>query len=148
MNRKFHGLLSLALFMIAVLIGLFFLMNRTLFWGLTYAVILIVSPLVIVYSFCSKCLCRFDECGHVFPGKLSQRLPLRKQGSYTFWDYTGVMVPFLALLLFPQIWLWQNKVVWFIFWLLIIIAIFEIRLFVCLKCRNVECPLCKKAPAL
>ena len=140
MNNKFHGVFSLILIFFSIVIGLLFILNKSLPMGLLYIVIIFVSPVIIVYSFCSKCICRLDSCGHIFPGKLSKLLPSRKQNDYTMLDILGAAVLLIVLIIFPQVWLWENKIVLIIFWLFLFIALVEIMLFVCRNCNNEKCP--------
>ncbi len=115
-------------------------MNKSLPMGLLYIVIISISPVIVVYSFCSKCICRLDSCGHIFPGKLSKLLPSRKQNNYTMLDILGAAISLTVLIIFPQFWIWENKIFLIIFWVLIFIALVEIRLFVCRNCNNEKCP--------
>ena len=140
MNDKFHGVFSLILIFFSIVIGLLVIMNKSLSMGLLYIVIIFVSPVIIVYSFCSKCICRLDSCGHILPGKLSKLLPSRKQNNYTMLDILGATVSLTVLIIFPQFWLWENKIFLIIFWLLLFIALVEIMLFVCRNCNNEKCP--------
>ena len=140
MNDKFHGVFSLILIFFSIVIGLLFIMNKSLPMGLLYIAIIFISPMIVVYSFCSKCICRLDSCGHIFPGKLSKLLPSRKQNNYTMLDILGAAVSLTVLIIFPQFWLWENKIFLIIFWLLLFIALVEIMLFVCRNCNNEKCP--------
>lgn len=145
MNRQVHGVLSLSLVLGALVVGLVSIFDESVAIGAVYAAIIVVSMPTIVYSFCSKCPCRSDSCGHVFPGKLTRLLPSRKQGSYTSLDIAGLAVPFLVLVAFPQWWLWGNTVLFAVFWALLVVGIVEVRLCVCPKCDNQDCPLCAQS---
>jgi len=140
MNNKFHGVFSLILIFFSIIIGLLFIMNKSLPMGLLYITIIIISQVIIVYSLCSKCICRLDSCVHIFPGKLSKFLPSRKQNNYTVLDILGAAVSFAVLIIYPQFWLWENKIFLIIFWLFLFIALIELRLFVCRNCINEKCP--------
>lgn len=140
MNSRFHGVFSLSLIFISIIIGLLSILYESLPMGLLYVAIILISPLIVIYSFCSKCICRLDSCGHILPGKFTKLLPPRKQSNYTVWDILGVVVPLTALLVFPQFWLWKTKIFLIIFWLLFLIALAEIMLFVCRECKNEICP--------
>ena len=140
MYNKFHGVFSLILIFFSIVIGLLIIMNKSLPMGLLYIAIIFISPVIVVYSFCSKCICRLDSCGHIFPGKLSKLLPSRKQNNYTMLDILGAAVSLTVLIIFPQVWLWENKNFLIIFWLLLFIALAEIMLFVCRNCNNEKCP--------
>jgi len=140
MSSRIHGLISLSLMYISLAIGLFYVISDSRPLGLFYLALILLAPLVVVYAFCAKCPCRLDNCGHYLPGQLTKLFPPRKQGPYTGWDISGVAVPLAALLIFPQFWLWQNKIMLVIFWSLFIIALTEVKLFVCRGCGNEKCP--------
>lgn len=138
---KLHGFFSLFLIFLAIVIGLVSLSFESFSAALLYGVIILVSLSTIMYSFCSKCLCRLEACGHVLPGKLTKLFPSRAQGDYTMWDISGLVLPFIILLAFPQISLWKNWKVWAVFWLLICAGAADARMFVCTACRNEKCPI-------
>jgi len=140
-TNKLHGILSLCLIIVANIIGLASILSVNLDMGLIYLAILLISLAIITYSYCSKCPCRLESCAHVFPGKLTKFFPKRKPGSYTLLDISGVLVPMLVMTIFPQFWLWQNKIYFVLFWTLQIIAFIEIKMFVCKQCKNKYCPL-------
>jgi hypothetical protein len=52
----------------------------------------------------------------------------------------GAAVSFAVLIIYPQFWLWENKIFLIIFWLFLFIALLELRLFVCRNCINEKCP--------
>ena len=140
MNSISHGVFSLSLIFFSIIIGLLSILSESLPMGLLYVAIILIFPLIVVYSFCSKCMCRLDFCGHILPGKLTKLLPPRKQNNYTVVDIIGVVAPLTVLLVFPPFWLWKTKILFIIFWLLFLIALAEIKLFVCRKCKNEKCP--------
>lgn len=143
MKREFHGVLSLLLVLAAVIIGAAAVFKASPPMGLLNILIILVSLPIIIYSYCSKCACRLDQCGHVLPGKLTRFLPARQPGPYTLLDIAGLLVPFGIIIGFPQWWLWADKVPAAVFWILILAAVFEIRVAVCPACANRECPLCQ-----
>ena len=142
MNRKFHGVFSLALFAISIGAGLISVLGESMSMGLLYVGIILIAPLIVIYYFCSKCTCRSEGCGHVLPGKLTKYLPEREQGPYTFWDVFWTAIPLIVLFLFPQFWLWKNMILVFLFWASCLIGLFELLLFVCRSCKNANCPVC------
>ena len=141
MRDRFHGVFSLLLVILSIIGGLLSVLNESFVMGLWYIAIILLSSPIILYSFCAKCMCRLDSCRHVFPGRLSQLFPPRKQGRYTFWDIFWTLVALLALLLFPQYLLWKNKAFLIIFWISCLIALAEILFFVCKGCKNERCPI-------
>ena len=142
MRTNFHGVFSLILVLTSAVIALFYLISVSPAWGLAYFGIMILANPLVLYSYCAKCLCRNDACSHVFPGKLTRLLPARIQGPYTFMDYFWTTLSLIIIFTFPIPWLWQNKILFFGYWLLLLIALAEILFFVCSTCRNENCSLC------
>jgi len=142
MKSYFHGVFSLLMICIAIAVALVSLFDQsgTIIGG--YVLILIFAPVLIVYSYCSKCVCRNYQCGHVFPGKLTKLLPERKEGPYSIVDIAVTAVSLSALIGYPQFWLWQNQSLFILFWVLTIFGLAEILLFVCKGCKNENCPVC------
>jgi hypothetical protein len=145
-KRQFHGVVSLLLVFGSLLAGLAAVLRESAAMGIVYVVIIFISLPAILYSFCSKCPCRLDSCGHVFPGMLARLFPPRKEGRYTPSDIAGVVVPFLFLIGFPQWWLMENKVLLAVFWVPAVIGVLEIRPYVCPGCGNEMCPMCVRSP--
>lgn len=142
MKHKKHGIISIVIVFLAFVIGITAIFLERPDLAFLYILIILAGFLIIMYSYCTKCEGRFN-CGHVIIGKIAQWLPVRKNGSYTKLDYIGVILPFLIVLVFPQIWLWKIKWMFFAFWILLIIAVLEINKYVCTKCVNVKCVMCK-----
>jgi hypothetical protein len=143
MKERIHGFISIMLVISAFAIGLYAVISHSLAYGIIYAAVMAVSPFIIGYAFCSKCPCRIDSCGHVFVGKITKYVPERKQGAYTMIDYIAVFIPIIVLIAFPQIWLWNNKILFGIFWLFFLIAGVEVIFFVCTRCGNKACAMCR-----
>jgi hypothetical protein len=143
MKPGFHGILSLATVFAVILISLIYLLTISVKLGCIYIVIILAANPVLLYSYCARCQCREDACSHFFPGKIAGWLPARKRGPYTFGDYLGTALALVGLLGFPQIWLWQNKALFVIFWVLLTASLLEILFLVCPECKNDNCPNCK-----
>ncbi len=137
---KIHGVVSLFLFGIALTIGFISILLNNLNIAVLYLFILFISSFIICYFYCLKCPCRLDNCGHIFPGKLTRIFKSKKSKGYTFIDYFLVGIVLLLLIGIPQYWVFQKTTLFFIFWILLLIALIEIRLFVCRRCSNVFCP--------
>lgn len=142
-TRQYHGVSSLLLLLVAVSVGVIMIFRVSPVWSLVYLVIGIISGLIIVFSFCSKCPCKSTSCGHVFPGKLTKYLPERDVTPYETTDLLGVAIPVLVLVLFPQLWLIDDLRILGAFWCLILVAVLDISLFVCKDCKNRCCPINK-----
>lgn len=143
MGSRFHGVLSLVLIFAVVVMALIYLFGLSVRLGLVYLAIIVVANPLVIYAYCAKCLCRENACGHTLPGKLTQFLPQRKQGPYTVSDYFWAGIALAALLSFPQPWLWQNSILFTVFWISLIGGLIEILFLVCPRCQNKQCPNCK-----
>ena len=77
MNRQTYGFLSLLLILAAVLTATYAIYQFSFFWTLLYLVGLMLSSLVIIFSFCTKCPSRNKDCSHIIPGKLTCFFPRR-----------------------------------------------------------------------
>lgn len=141
MAGKFHGVFSLILILISIVIALIYLLRNSTGWGLVYLCIIVIVNPIVLYSYCAKCLCRDDACSHVIPGKLTRLLPARKPGPYSQMDYYSTALSLTVLFGFPQAWLWQNLAILIAFWMLLIVGLVEILLFVCRTCSNDNCPM-------
>jgi hypothetical protein len=142
MKTSAHGITSLLFVFLAIVTGFYAIFVASKLLALAYVLFIPPAFLIILYSYCAKCVTR-DKCAHIFPGRLVRLFPNRKQDAYTFSDYTGVIIPLLAILVFPQYWLWKYKWLLIVFWFLLLIAVLEINRFVCTRCLNSACVLCK-----
>ncbi len=142
-NTRFHGITSLLLVALASLLGLatMFLQNRL--WAFIFLASLPLLGYIILASFCARCPCK-AHCGHVLPGKIAAHFP-RKPGVYRISELLGVSLSILLLLGLPQYWLWQTPSLAIVYWILLSIALSQIRLAVCPACHNTFCPLCLKS---
>ncbi len=140
MTTRFHGVTSIGLVLVAVVIAAVTGFQSSPVLGLVYLLGCAVAPLGIVYAYCAKCPCR-THCAHVIFGKLAVAFTKRQPGPYTKTEIVVVLVALLWLLGLPQVWLWQYPVLLVLFWLLNVIAVLQIRLVVCRSCENVYCPM-------
>jgi hypothetical protein len=108
--------------------------------GVAYLMGCAVAPLAIVYAFCAKCPCQ-DHCAHVVFGKLAGALTKRRKGVYTSVELAVVLLALLFLVGMPHVWLWQYPRLLAAFWGLNLIAVAQIRSFVCPACDHAGCPL-------
>ena len=140
MNTRLHGIVSIGLVGLAVIIAVLTGFQVSLGLGVVYLAGCVIAPLGIVYAFCAKCACRHG-CAHIVFGKLAMALTKRQEGPYAKAEVAVVVVLLLWLLGFPQIWLWRTPVWLVLFSLLNAIAVLEIRATVCPACENVHCPM-------
>lgn len=138
-HRRWHGAASIILFFVAVGLANAVLFAVSQAAGWIYLLMIVAGLLGIVYSFCCKCCCK-RHCSHVILGFIAQYLPSRKVGRYTMRDIVGLVISFLAIVIFPQFWLWAYPFAGIIFWILAVVIVMEIALKVCPLCKNVLCP--------
>lgn len=140
MNRHIHGILSLLFLAAAAITATLAILASSVVFAALYVVGLLLSCLVLVYSVCMKCPCRNTDCGHIIPGKLTHYFPQREQGPYTFKDKTGIVVPLVFFIVFPQYWLLTQPTYMYVFVAFCLIAAADLQFFVCRGCTNCFCP--------
>ena len=141
-STRFHGITSLLLVALASLLGFVAMLLQNRLWALFFLALLPLLGYIILVSFCARCPCK-AHCGHVLPGKIAAHFP-GKPGAYRISELLGVSLSILLLLGLPQYWLWQIPLLVVFYWILLGIALSQIRLAVCPACRNSYCPLCPK----
>ena len=141
MSARFHGVMSLTLVAVAVIIAALVLAQVNCGWVIMYLLLCVAGGSAILYAYCAKCPCKAC-CAHVLPGKIAGQFP-RKSGPYSVIELSGVIVAGLLILGLPQLWLWWSVVAGIAFWVLNTIAFVQILLFVCHACANTHCPVGK-----
>jgi hypothetical protein len=138
MSTRFHGLMSVTLVAIAILIAVLMLAQIAWGWVVGYILLCAVGGGAILYGYCAKCPCKAC-CAHVLPGKIAGRFP-RTPGPYSSVEVAALIVAGLLILGLPQLWIWRNVTAGVVFWVLAAIAFVQILLFVCGACANSYCP--------
>lgn len=139
-NRDLYGITSLIFILTALIVADIDLLEEHMVAGIFYSIIIIVATGLLLFTFCMKCPCK-NHCGHLIPGRIAMHFKTRKTGPYTNTDNIIVSLSLLSLIVFPQLWLWENRGLFLIFWIILIIGIIQIRSVVCRSCENVYCPL-------
>lgn len=142
MKNKFHGVFSFVLIFTALGIATYFLIQDTNF-GWYYLAYVVIGFTGIAGIFCTKCAAAPNNCSHVFIGYLTKIFPQRKNNEYKLWEYSAVGAILLVMVGVPQYWLWKHLFFFIAFWTLLILAGMEINAFVCKKCLNKKCAMCK-----
>ncbi len=140
--KKFNGITSLLAFGMSVFIGLYVLWINSVNLAILYIVIMLAAVILIPYVYCTKCPCRETKCAHLLPGLLTRFMPDRDSESYNVFDWAIVMILVGLLMLLPQFWLYENMLLFSIFWILSITAVLQIQIFICKTCDNKKCILC------
>ncbi len=147
MSYRVHGVVSLLVIFGALILGLVVISWESSTLAGLYGGLLLVSSLLIIFSFCTSCRCGQDSCGHVFPGMIAKIFPGR-EGPYTALDFIATGTAILVMVGFPQYWLWEHTAPFIIFWILVLISVIDIRRFVCVSCENSQCHLCSSTEGL
>ena len=140
--KKINGITSLIFTGISILIGLYITWINSFNIAVLYLVLMLGAATLIPYVYCTKCQCRETNCAHVFPGLITRVMPNRELETYTIFDWAIVGILTGLLIILPQYWLIKNIFLFIIFWILLIIAFLQIRLFICKVCDNKKCILC------
>ena len=138
-GAQFHGISSLGLALTAIVLAAVGSFHISWVLGTVYLVTCAVASLTILYVYCAKCPSQM-HCGHVFPGKIVMRFKSRTPGTYKNAELIVTGLALLLLIGFPQAWLWQHTGLLIVFWLMIAIAVIQIRTVVCRVCDNIYCP--------
>lgn len=144
LSPRFFGLTTLLLLLGSLLVGLVAIALKSALAAVLYALMIAAGLPLIVHLFCGKCECRGEPCLMVWPGRLSLRLPPRKTGNYTRWDFAGILGTLFVLGAFPLYWLFQTRALLVVFCVLLLGAHAAIILSVCPACGNRRCPVHKR----
>jgi len=142
-SKRFHGITSLILVLLACGLGLVAILLDSWGWGLIYLGVMAGAPIVVVRTYCAKCACK-EHCAHVWPGKIARSFA-KDPGPYPVAEIMSVVVALAALIGLPQFWLWQRAILLVPFWAFTGIALTQIRLAICPACHNTFCPFRVKA---
>lgn len=144
MTKRFHGLLSSILLDVPIVLAIVYLWLQSFIAGLIYAVGCFIAMLVMIYSYCAKCVCSTASCGHIFPKYVTKFLPKRKAGKYLFRDYLGLFVSFGFIVIYPQFWIYSDILLLIAFWMPILLSALEIYFFLCKNCENINCKMSRR----
>jgi len=142
MKSKFHGVTSLLLEGLAIVIGFMAIWQVNKAIGLFYAALILIAGPLILYAYCAKCEIRLTDCRHVFPGQLTRLLPEREDAPYNLRDYIGLVLSVIVLAAFPQPWLLDSMPLFILFWACVAVGLVQITLKVCKGCGNQKCVMC------
>ncbi len=139
MTRQFHGVTSAGFVAIAIIIAAVAMFQASLTLGVVYLAICALGAGAIIYTYCAKCPCKAN-CAHVLPGKMALIFD-RQPGPYTPTEVSVLVLAGLLLVGLPQFWLWRHTGMFIAHWMLIAVALVQVRTVVCRGCDNVYCPL-------
>ena len=139
MTKQFHGMTSLGFAAIAIAIAAVVMFRTSLTLGVVYLAACALGGGIIVYAYCAKCPCK-AHCAHVLPGKAALAFD-RQPGPYTATEIVALALAGLLIMGLPQFWLWRYLGLFIAHWVLMAVALVQVRIVVCRSCDNVYCPL-------
>jgi len=98
--------------------------------GMVYMAGCLAALVALLYSCCSNCSCR-SRCDQMLPGKLLMAFIHPQSSPYSRGQLAVSGLALVWLIGLPQVWLWQSVGPLAIFWVMMIIALGEIRTDVC-----------------
>ena len=142
MNSKSEGLRWFGNLLMAgyLTLGIKVVGKASILMGVLYAAVIGFSFFTIAYAMCAKCPRRLGKCTHLYLGRLTLLLPRRKAGRNTVWDNLGMGLYLAGLHLFPAYWLWQNKILFGLFYLSAVLTFLILSYSECPDCNNIYCP--------
>jgi len=144
MNYKISGLSSLVFVFFALAIAAFQLYKTSPLIGIIYSLSIPISFFIVLYCYCRKCPhVASKTCRHVLFGWIVAKIFKSSVPSkYSLLEIIFTVVPLLIIFMYPQYGLYQNKTLFTVFWLLMIVAVVIVRSGVCPRCENLYCVLC------
>lgn len=138
-----HGIISISLIFISFGIGVVSIAPYSILLSIVALLIIVLAIFTVSIVYCSKCNCR-DYCNHYIFGKISVLVSKKNLKQYNSIDMLlGVVLPLGIAIAFPQYWLFKNSILLICYWAIIAIAGLEVMFFVCPRCKNDKCSMCK-----
>lgn len=144
MKSRIHGLIAILIAFTGFVFANVKLYEVSLPVGMGYSIYLPIMVLFVIGFYCAKCPHTANNtCLHWFMGWIAARLfPAKNPGPYSPVEKWLATLPFLIGTLLPYLWLWRDITFDAVYTLLVIIAVLEIKLFVCQGCANIYCDSC------
>ena len=123
--NKIHTYIFLITFIIIIILGIYIVFLNSIITGIIYSIFIILSSFFLAYTGCTQCVFNKKSCRHIIPGILTRILPKKERIKYTKKNTIAVYITFLILIMIPQIHLWNNKELFVLYWIFVIINIIE-----------------------
>jgi hypothetical protein len=142
-KNKFHGYISIVFFFISIIIGIISIVPYSLHAALLNALTVFIMIFSVSFYYCSKCPTR-ELCNHWLFGKVSKLVSKYKPENYNTFDLLfGTILPLAIVVLMPQFWLLKSPVLLLLYWSFMALAVVDVVFFVCTKCENQKCGMCR-----
>lgn len=123
------------------IMGAYVILSANILLGIIYIVLGILGLVVVTRALCTRCPYpyQYSDC-LFFPFKWIKKLYKFRPSPPNFWDKLAIIVGMGIIFLIPQYWLFKNKILFIIFWIVAIILLLRISVYLCKHCRNFNCP--------
>jgi hypothetical protein len=141
MKYRIPGLASIILGFTAVGIAIYQLFKNSIILGIVYTICFIVFFIITLYYYCRKCPhIKDNSCRRVLFGWATGRLfkPV-KPAPYKPHEKLAQYFNMFVYIIFPQYWLFQDKFLFIIFWVLMILSVVIQLIAICPGCKNAFC---------
>jgi hypothetical protein len=138
-----YGTISMVVLMIALAIGIFAMTTHSIVYGGLYVLVICLSGYVVLMRYCRKCPHSMnDSCHHKIPGLLAKKLPYKKTGKYTLYEYISTIGSMMILFALPFVSMVDRYYLLVPYLILWGIAILMVKIKVCKLCYNRWCLSC------
>jgi hypothetical protein len=137
-----HGIVAMVLFLISFGVGVVAVSKYSIALGTVALFLVLLSFVSVSVIYCSKCKCR-NNCNHVIFGKISILLSKYNPDNYILFDVIVGLLPMLIAIVFPQYWIVKNITFVLCYWIPMVIGGLEAFIFLCPKCLNSKCKMCR-----
>ncbi len=128
----------------AIIIGVYGIYLESILWVAIYLGFLIFGVFVLFgYSLCAHCPYVYEYSDCLFPplGQLVGKIyKFRPQPMNTL-DKIGPVLMIVGVIAIPQYWLFQNLIIFAIFWIFCLPTMIGLVFYECRRCLCVGCPL-------
>ncbi len=141
--KNLYGTISTVVMMLALVIGIFAMTTYSMIYGGLYIVVILLSSYVVLMRYCRKCPHSMnDSCHHKVPGRLAKKLPYKKTGKYTAYEFISTSGSIIILFVLPLIFMNDRYFLLVPYIILWVTAILMVKIKVCKYCYNRWCLSC------
>jgi len=128
MMVRFHSyVFSLTLFSYLFL-GFYAVLIQSTFAALFYFFFIVFCSFFIAYFCCTKCQSTYVSCLHKFPGVLTHFFRMKTNKRFRKFELYIIYITTIIVIMIPQLWLWNVKIIFLLFWILVFVDVFENRI--------------------
>ncbi|PKM69013.1 MAG: hypothetical protein CVU95_00020 [Firmicutes bacterium HGW-Firmicutes-2] len=138
-----YGTISMYVLILALVVGIFAMTTFSIIYGGLYSLIIFLGGYMVLMRYCRKCPHSMnDSCHHKIPGLLAKKLPYKKTGKYTFYEYISTIGSIVIVFALPFVSMVDRYYLLVSYLILWVIAILMVKTKVCKFCYNRWCLSC------